>query len=347
MTNQVRNGILFVCESIGSLNIASRIVRNYNFRCPVYLFVIEKLLENNQEIIENFGFYTTDPHTLPGLMQKIKLVLLGAHESSPHCRISNAIGFLAKQTGTAHASLQHGWIQPGLNFWTNIKNIDYRGFNTDNSRSLFHFSKILKFFGATGIGYPQPLNKPPIASGTIEKIIIATNFNWGVYHQQEIKTFIESTHSVRSNFPNSLIVHRPHPAEKNPQIQDAWDETYKNCKIQSIAECEDSRDLLWPSLVISTPSTIALDYICLGIPTILYAPEKFQRHINDFSLEGISYNNPIELQALLDRIPDIRRAAIPKFPTDIFEHTLLELYRENQQYNLSEDTFFTYCERIK
>lgn len=346
--NHTRKGILFVCESVGSLNIAQRLVSQYNFGCVLYLFTPEKLLLENEKAVDLFDHITTEPYTIPGLLEKIKLVLLGAHESTPHCRVSNAIGFLSKKTGTAHASLQHGWIQPGHNFSTSIRRIDYRGIETDNSLSLFHFSKILSFFGTNGIGYPQPPHNPQAAKNDADhNIIVATNFNWGVYSKSQVEIFINSVKELRKKFPSSSIMHRPHPAEKNEQIDQDWSEIYEQYRIGCTRKNPECLELSWASLAVSTPSTIALDYITSNTPTILYAPGQFLSFARELSLESRSFSRADEIESIVDQSLNKKAHEIPKFPTKYFSKYIEDLIDTNKPFELTEEIFFTFCDYLK
>lgn len=344
--NDNRTGILFICESAGSLTIAHRIVTQYKFDCPLYLFTLEKLLQDNEYVIDAFDYFTTEPYTLPGTLSKIKLVLFGAHESSPHCRLSNAIGFLVKKTRTAHASLQHGWIQPGLNFETSTKRLDYRGFETDNSKSLVHFSDVLSFFGDQSIGYPYP-REQNLHDDSRSKILIATNFNWGVYKTSEIEVFLEAVKLTRRAYPKADIVHRPHPAEKKEQIQTNWRDIYEEYNIKSTRDIPTCRDLNWPSLVISTPSTIALDYVTSGTPTIFYAPKIFDAFIKALSFENQSFTTTEQLESALSYQQMKNPCKIPKFPSPYFAEKISTLIEKNQAFELSEEVFFRFGEFLR
>ncbi|MFG0866347.1 hypothetical protein [Pseudomonas sp. FYR_7] len=344
--NNNRTGILFVCESVGSLTIAHRMATQYKFDCPLYLFTLENLLQHNVHLVDAFDYLTTEPYTLPGTLSKIKLVLFGAHESSPHCRLSNAIGFLVKKTRTAHASLQHGWIQPGLNFETSTKRLDYRGFETDNSKSLVHFSDVLSFFGERGVGYPYP-NERNLHEDSRSKILIATNFNWGIYKASEIKEFLEAVKLTRETYPGADIVHRPHPAEKKEQIQIDWQEIYEDYNVKCTRDIPKYRDLSWPSLVISTPSTIALDYVTSGTPTIFYTPKIFDEFIKALSFENQSFTTPEQLGSILNYQQIKNPCKILRFPSPYFAEKISALIENNQEFELSEEVFFRFGEFLR
>lgn len=344
---QTRNGILFVCESVGSLNIARRVVKHFDFKCPIYVFTLDSLLIERKQELEPFNYITTDPHTVPGMLAHIKLVFLGAHESTPHCRTSNAIGFIAKKTGTALASIQHGWIQPGHNFTSSIKRIAYRGISTDNSRSLFHFSQILSFFGDDGIGYPYPADEPATAIKNNKNIIIATNFNWGIYDQSQVDTFTNSVKSLRNRFPDWTIVHRPHPAEKQETIENTWAAIYQEYNIGSTRENSESQELSWPSLVVSTPSSIALDYITIKTPTVLYSTDLLRPFMQELSLESNTFCEPDEFIGAINRAGANTEKAIPKFPSKAFISTIHRLFETNKPFNLSEENFLKFGAFLK
>ncbi|NIE73915.1 hypothetical protein F3J45_05580 [Pantoea sp. Ap-967] len=337
-----------MCESTGSINIAQRLASQFKFDAPIYLFTLERLLSQNEKAFNLFDQITTEPHTVPGLLEKTKLVLLGAHESTPHCKVSNAIGYLCKQTGTAHASIQHGWIQPGHNFSSTLKRIDYRGTETDNSLSLFHFSKLLSFFGDDGIGYPYPNSTVrKLSSNAIHNIIIATNFNWGVYSKHQIVSFIYAIKEIRAKYPQSTMIHRPHPAEKKEQINQDWAEAYKQCNIKCTSEHPESLELDWASLVISTPSTIALDYITTNTPTALYAPEPFASFTHELSLNSRVFTNANEVIQATDYALNNTTHKIPKFPNRKFRAKIEDLIKLNEPFRLTEDIFFRFGELIK
>lgn len=343
-----RDGILFVCESMGSLNIALRIANQFNFQCPLYLFTLENLLSKSDEPCASFDFVTTDHNTIPGLLQYIKLVLLGAHESTPHCRISNCIGFLCKKTNTAHASIQHGWIQPGHNFFSSIKRVSYRGFETDNSRSLSQFSEIFSFFGKNGIGYPYPnqlAEKKP--NDSINNIIIATNFNWGIYSKPQIVEFINVVKEIRRKFPSSNIVHRPHPAEKAEKISSDWGDTYADLNIKCTRDNLECLDIKWPELVISTPSTVALDYITANVPTALYAPEIFESYVKELSLDTNSFAYAHEAMSAIEQALRNNNCNIPRFPSEKFAKMIENLVEEKKDFFLDEKIFLQFCDFLK
>lgn len=343
---KVRDGILFICESIGSFNLASRIVAGFKFECKIYLYLPKHLYESNYSNAVHFDFYTSDLYAIPGLLQHIKLVVFGAHESTPYCRASIAIGYLAKQTETAYVSLQHGWIQPGLNFQTDLRRIGFSGIGSDNSRSLYRFSKILTFFGANGIGYPAPLEEQSEIKEVGSRCVVATNFNWGVYSQNEIISFGKTIEAVRNAFPDASIVHRPHPAERSQGISSNFLRLVQKFGVSDCAELPASIDLGWPNLVITTPSTIALDYICIGIPTAIYCPEKFENHIADLKLNRISFKDFDSLQELLVCDNLVSGVSLPLFPNKSFKDFIDSLECRKNNYSLSEEVFIRYCEMV-
>jgi len=343
----MRDGIFFVCESLGGLNLAARMVSQFNFNCPTYVFLPEKLLKSNFDMVLSFDFYTANPQTIPGILQWIKLVILGAHESTPHCRISNAVGYLAKATNTSHVSIQHGWIQPGLNFKTNTPNIDYKGINTDNSQSLFHFSRVIRFFGKDGIGYPSPEIKTAESLSHRNRCIVATNFNWGVYSTEDIATFCDCVAGVRLEYPDAKMVHRPHPAERSQGINDEFVKLCTEIGMEDTSDCPGSEKLDWPDLVVSTPSTIVLDYISTGVHTVVYAPHIFKSHISELQLEIVSFKDLESLRSALKvEMAAVKEKILP-FPSDAFAGQISALYGANNEYMLDENIFARYFELLK
>nr|WP_314571208.1 hypothetical protein [uncultured Pseudomonas sp.] len=346
MTIFIRDGIMFICESKGSFDIACRMIRRFDFKAPLYLYASNKILESSdQSYLQLFDHYTSNFLTIPGILKHIKLVFLGAHESTPHCKISNAVGYIAKKTHTSVVSIQHGWIQPGLNFNTKIKNIDYTGVNTDNSRSLYHFSSILNFFGENGIGYPAPnhkKNKEKAVETGNNRIIIATNFNWGVYTENEFEEFSQAITMMCKYLPNSSIYHRPHPAERNAtKSRLLHDDTGR--PILNFHENPLACELDWPTVVITTPSTVALDYITTGIKTLIYTPKIFTSYIEELNLHASSFENGEEMLELLDANHKFSSSKIPLFPSSNFSDLIESLLLSTKDFVLSEEDFIKYC----
>lgn len=340
----MRNHILFVCE--GVQHLASTMALGKHLKkigMEASLFYPRAFPQLPG--LRNFKFLITDKLAIPGMLQNVGLVVFFTNESSPFCMTSNRIGFIAKKTGTPTVTVQHGWLQPGLNYHSTHRKVGFIERESDNSHAIWHFSPIINFFGNDGIGYPLGVTPTPIEMPNREElnVLISTNFNWNVYSRESIVGFLRSLISLKQNFPFLNLMQRAHPAERS---KDLSNEIGFYMDIAGVSEGQWP-DILgaieWADIVVSTPSTAVLDAYFKGVPAFIYKPEEFANALAD--VNGISFNNGKELTALVGTLITKKHYADPCFPSfdaARFESAIKKHLGRAKPFNLSEEDFLTY-----
>lgn len=272
----MRRGLALVIEGSQHLRLAvalGQALSEAGFRVSL----ISPSVSDEQMLPEHFCHVVTDIYAVPGFLQEVGLLLFLTNESSPFCMFSNKVALAAELTGTPALAIQHGWIQPGLNFKSATRRVGYVGRGVDNSRAIVHFARVLRYDGEDGIGYPllkSEARRMSVPSSATLRVLVATNFNWGVYARESIAGFLRALTGLRVMFPGMRFSHRGHPAE---QKQGITAELGLHLDVLSIEAAPNALEeaLNSADVVVSTPSTIALDAIAAGVPAFVFCPPEF------------------------------------------------------------------------
>jgi hypothetical protein len=345
----MRNDVLFVCEGRQHLTSATVLAKHLEkVGIKPLLYYPHAIPE--EPALHVFKHMSNDIFVLPGILQWVGLVVFFTNESSPFCMVSNKIGFIAKRTGTPTVTVQHGWIQPGLNYSADLPKVGFTGRGTDNSPALWHFSPVLKFFGEDGIGYPNAGSNAPIKISKNKAInaLISTNFNWNVYSRESIVAFLRALIATKENFPFINFLHRAHPAE-NPESISAELGFYMDILGATSGSWPDIGSALdWADVVISTPSTVVLDAYYKGVPSFVYKPPGFENSLAQ--AEGITFSNGNELTSMMGALLTEGKYSDPKFPgfnPDRFEAVVREMISNAKPFNLQEEDYLQFVSFCK
>jgi hypothetical protein len=344
----MRNDVLFVCE--GRQHLTSAIV----LATHLQKVGINALLYYPHDIPEEtalhvFKHMSNDIFVLPGILQWVGLVVFFTNESSPFCLVSNKIGFIAKKTGTPTVTVQHGWIQPGLNYSAGLPKVGFTGRGTDSSPALWHFSPVLEFFGEDGIGYPNASDNAPIniPKNKAVNALLSTNFNWNVYSRESIVAFLRALIVAKENFPFINFVHRAHPAESPESISAELGFYMDILGCTSGSWTDIGSALGWADVIVSTPSTVVLDAYYMGIPIFVYKPSGFENYLTQ--ADGIAFSNGSELTSMMGALLTEGQYPDPKFPRfnpDRFEAVAREMMVNAKPFDLQEEDylqFISFC----
>lgn len=301
-------------------------------------------------LVREFDFQIGDLLAVPGFLKNVGLVLLFANESSPICLTSIMVSKVARLTGCSVISVQHGWIQPGLNYISNLSRTEFSGRQGDNSKAIHHFSPVIEWFGDDGIGFPFKNHEidPVVPEHPEINFLVCSNFNWGVYSNENIVGFLKSIKNLSVRLPSANFCHRPHPAEKNMDLAGIigfYSESFKNQQLEW-----DSIDsaLAWADIVITTPSTTALDSICKGKPVYIYDNGAFDSVLNQFKEicftgEATLYSKICSLLSGGEyRFPNVKSFA----PEKLVRRLQLEMAKSSE-YKLSEGDFLEFIVQWK
>lgn len=342
----MRSLVLFVCEGAQHLangRLLARALGNAGIRsCLYYPHELTPDVD-----VGVFDFVMNDIFAVPGFLRDVGLVVFFTHESSPYCMVSNKIGFIAKETGASCMTIQHGWIQPGFNFRTPIKRVAFKGRDTDNSRAISHFSKVVSFFGDDGIGFP-PLNAKQKRIGidkrTEYNVLLATNFNWGVYSRENIVAFMRCVQQLGSAFPSLLIAHKAHSAEKSQNITGELGFYLDSLGVVSREWPSIESALAWADIVISTPSTVVLDAMSKNTPVFVFSTERFTSALED--MRSISFSLPSDLVGKIGHLLADNVYECPElkpFDSEKFVRIIRDGLARSKPYSLDEEAFLRYC----
>jgi hypothetical protein len=346
----MRNSVFFVCEGRQHLSSAIVLAEALNAaNIPSILFYPHELPEPAR--LEAFTYYSNDHLSIPGLLQWVGLVVLFTNESSPHCIASTRVSFIAKKTNTPCVTIQHGWIQPGLNFESDMRNIGFWSSGADSSRAIWHFSEIIGYFGKDGIGFPglsAEISTPRQPASPELNVLIATNFNWGVYSKENIVGFLRAIRALGARFPSIQFAHRPHPAESSEKIQKEIG-FYMDIADVPTGEWQSTDDALaWADVVISTPSTFVLDGLAQGVPTYVYSTETFSKHLG--GMEEISFSTPNKLVSQLTSLVTEGRYEAPDIPRFNAERFLAQINSRMKAagaFELREEDYLNYVSFVR
>lgn len=345
----MRDNVLFVCEGIqhlaSTIALAGHLKKAGISSC---LYHRHPIRDNPQRRI--FKYVVNDRFAIPGLLQHIGLVIFLTHESSPFCMMSNKIGFIARKTNTPAITVQHGWIQPGLNYQGTLSEVGFTGRGSDNSPALWHFSPVLKYFGENGIGYPTGSFTPHIEYPQADNInvLISTNLNWNVYSRENIVGLLRSLIALKQNFPFLNLMHRPHPAEKSETMVAELGMYMETIGIEKGQWANIDSAIDWADIVISTPSTAVFDAYFKGIPTFVCKFNGFEEALADAS--GITFTNGNELNNLISKLLTEREYSDPEFPPfkpEIFGDIVKKHLKNTRPFNLTEEDFLQYSDFCK
>lgn len=291
----MRTGVAIVAEGAQHLRLA-RVIGESLAAGGIEASLIAPTVLDEATAPACFRWIVSDIYAVPGFLQRVGLVLFFTNESSPFCMFSNKIGLAAEMTRTAAISVQHGWIQPGLNYSSARRRVGYVGRGSDNAHAIVHFSPVIRYDGEQGIGYPL------IRSGRVEirtpkspemRVLIATNFNWGVYSRESIVSFLRAMVAIKTVFPQISFLHRGHAAERSQGI--AAELGFYLEVLEAVpARGELEEALSAADVVISTPSTVALDAVAAGVPAFVFCPSEFETVRPAMGYPAFS--NAIELQ---------------------------------------------------
>jgi len=340
----MREIVLFVCEGTQHLAAAielAKVLKKTNIECSLF-YAHAYPDEPECKVFKNI---LNDIMIVPGYLQYVGLTVFFTNESSPYCMSSTRIGFIAKRTGTPTITMQHGWIQPGLNFQTNLSRIGFLGRGTDSSLGLWHFSPILTYFGEDGIGYPlgkaNTLLEIPKKENT--NILVSTNLNWNVYSRENIVNFLRALMHLKQEFPLLNLLHRPHPAE-NPEAIAAEIGMYmESIGVTTSTWPSISSAIDWADIVISTPSTVILDAYFKGTPTFVYKFDGFEKALE--IAQGISFSNGRELSSLISRLLTNGEYSDPQFAalnSSKLETAIKSLLGTAKNFKLDEEDYLQY-----
>lgn len=299
---------LFITQNKAHLTIATKLATVLKDKKISKNFIYHPV---SSDISENtFDAQISDIRTLPAVVETMDLILFSVLETDFSCRASIIIYSLASKLGVPTLCMQHGMIQPGLNFFYNHEKANHHGLKPiKNFSEKKQFTDIVHYFGDSGIGYPLIDNKNLLKTavnreGTRgdKKVLIATNFNWDIYTYEDIFNFSRIISLLKSNNDNFTLHHGPHPAEKF--LKDSLKKMTLTLEDIGIDQVNNhSSSLEFYDFVITTPSTIYLDALSCGIPVFMYFPKTFNFHeyVNVFNSEILTFSNHNELQFLIEK----------------------------------------------
>lgn len=350
----MRNQVLFIATEFQHLKtsrfLSSQLKQVNIDSCLYYPHSIDDSFDMNND----FKHVTNDRIAIPGILQQIGLVIFfNCASASPHLD-NNKISFIAKKTGTSVVTLQHGWIQPGFNFITDIKKIGLIGKNMDVSRSLYNFSEIIPFEGEHGIGYPfidNATSKFRFPNGICFNILITTNFNWEVYSLENIVAFLKILLALKQQFPSINIKHKPHPAENISAINSKIAQFYAEVlgiaieQLPTVTFNNLNDALLWADVVISTPSTTVIDALMKKIPVLIFSQDVFKNVLTQFA--DITFDNSMRCCELMAQLVIDQRyspPAIHSFKPAKFFDLVQDKINSCSEYKLDEEDFIKYIQ---
>lgn len=344
MESKMRENVLFVCEGIQHLASTIALAKHLKkIGVNSCLYHRHSILDNPDHRI--FKYIIEDKLAVPGLLQHVGLVIFLTHESSPFCMTSNQIGFIARKTGTNAITVQHGWIQPGLNYQSDLPKVGFTGRGSDNSPALWHFSPVLGYFGENGIGYPTGSIKKAIEfpANDSMNVLISTNLNWNVYSRENIIGLLRSLITLKQTFPFLNLLHRSHPAEKSQAMVAELGVYMETLGIDQGNWPDIDSAIDWADFVISTPSTAVFDAYFKGVPTFVYEFDGFKEALSIAS--GITFSNGKELTSLISKLLSEKIYSDPNFPAfkpEVFEREIRQHLEFSNEFNLTEENFLQY-----
>jgi len=345
----MRDNVLFVCEGVQHLATTLALAKSLKKSgIESSLFYGKGFIDNSNRRV--FKFLLNDKLAVPGILQNVGLVVFLTNESSPYCMVSNKIGFISKRTNTPTLSVQHGWIQPGLNYHSNLSKVGFTERDTDNSPALWHFSPVVNIFGDDGIGYPTGLHKPcfELPPKAEINVLISTNFNWNVYSRESIIGFLRALIALKQNFPFINLMHRPHPAE-NADKMIAELGVYMDIVGTKKGKWTDIYNAIdWADVLISTPSTAVLDAYFKGVPSFVYKATGFEDALSQ--VNDIAFKDGNELTSLMSSLLNKGTYCDPGFPAfnpEKFESIIRQYLGRTPQFTMNEEDFIQYVNFCK
>lgn len=307
----------------------------------------------NMSNIENLDYLVKDINLLPGFLKKVRLVVFFNYQSVFANRKFLQIGILLRKTNTPFICLQHGLIEPGLNFHTNGKIIDTVSTLSHTSMGIYHFNKFpISWDGPSGIGYPwkqvDSNNVALLSRKTKINILVCTNFNWGIYSNEEIYSFIRIINLLKINYPHFDIRIKPHVAENLITIDPFnYRLNFSDFNFKIIDDKDITDSLNWSDIVITTPSTTIIDSLSAAKPTFVFSTDIFFNFLTKF--KKISFHNSEELNSLIinllrDKLYEWPK--IKKFNTKKFMSLIDSNSNKNNDYILSEEDYSSFIEKI-
>jgi hypothetical protein len=346
----MRNTVLIVCESVQHLAMAtvlSKTLVDSGVRTSLYWS--HAITEDMR--VASYDHVLNDMLAIPGYLQRVSVVVFFTHEASPACLNSIRIGFIAKRSGAAVVTIQHGWIQPGLNFETSLKRVGFAGHDVDNSLAVRHFSPVIKYFGEDGIGYPLMQGDPvvtPVVKSNTQKVLIATNFNWGVYSRENVVAFLRSIRELKSNFPSLQLFHRGHPAEHLGGLKSEVGFYLEEVGVEKEPWGTLAEAMVWSDFVLTTPSTVALDARVYSRPVFVFTPPVFESAVSDYGFPA--FFSPSTLTAQVSALLSDRFYAppeVPRYRPAEFLAKINALQMQSRDYELDEESFLQYIGFLK
>jgi hypothetical protein len=340
----MRDTVLFICEGTQHLSSAIALAKNLK-KTGIDASLFYAHAYPTDPGCRIFKHILNDNMIVPGFLQNVGLVIFFTNESSPFCMTSIRIGFIAKRTETPTITIQHGWIQPGLNYQANLQKVGFLGRGTDSSPALWHFSPVLQYFGSGGIGYPLGTNDVSIKVPQKDNInvLISTNLNWNVYSRENIVGFLRTLMQLKQEFPFLKFMHRAHPAENANTIASEIGMYMETLGI-SVGIWQDIGTAIdWADIVISTPSTVVLDAYFKETPVFVYGFQSFEEALAD--VEGITFRSGKQLTSLVADLLTEGKYSDPKFSglqPEIFEEVVKKKIESTKEFSLSEEDYLQY-----
>jgi hypothetical protein len=350
----LREIILFVCGNIAQIKFSDFISSECKLNSGIKSALIADINDNlNIEYIQNIDYFLKDINLLPGFLKKVRLVVFFNYQSVFANRKFLHIGILLKKTNTPFISLQHGLIEPGLNFHSDGKIIDTVSTSSHTSIGIFHFNKFpISWDGPSGIGYPwkqvKSSNLDLLTMKIKINILVCTNFNWGVYNNEEIYSFIRMINILKINYPHFDIRIKPHGSE-NLINMDLFNYRLKfsdfNFKIFDDKCISESID--WSDIVITTPSSTIIDSLSAAKPTFIFSTKIFLNNLIKF--KKILFNNSDDLNTLIISLLRDKKYEWPKlkeFDTKKFLE-LIDSNSNNNEFKLTEEDYLSFIDKIQ
>jgi hypothetical protein len=313
--------------------------------CPLELDAAEELLD--------FDYVIKDPNAALGFLKVVGLVICFTNETSPFCRFSALLSFAAKASNTAIVTVQHGWLQPGLNFQSGMRDVGYRG-HVDNSLAVAHFTKQIEWEGPDGIGYydydrdavitrPRPRRERYSA-------LICTNFNFSVYSKEQNFQFMRCISRLSDAMPYLMFYHRGHPAEDtNVEFRRVgMTDLSAFAKFMPTAPYPMASTLVGMDFCITMPSTTALDSLSAGVPVFIFEEKNFIGRMSAF--DGALFRTHQELTAKVSRLisdGDYPEPSIKRYDSDKFVAVCADARQTSGEYAIDEATALQYFAYVR
>lgn len=298
--------------------------------------------------LTEFDNRVTDILAVPGFLRYVCLMVTFTNETSPQCMRTNLFTYAAKRTNTAVIAIQHGWLQPGLNFDSGQKNVGFIS-GSDNSRAVSHFGKQVEWEGEDGIGYfgltegteitlPKPRQDRYSA-------LVCTNLNSTVFTREQAFQFWRCVSRLQDVFPYLRLYHRGHPAENSLAEFDAlgMGDIARKMARSPTSPHPMSASLVGMDFAIVTPSTTALDCVGAGVPTFLFEEKSFIGKLDAFA--GNLFRTHEDLIGLVRRLlgaAEYRKPTYPAFSPLKFTKIAYEAIRTTGEYVMSEEILMDY-----